>query len=91
MRSESSLRYIVSLSYTKKVGSLTQLGQVEFIVSLSLLFMPTLSVYPVSVTVGGQGSAVIDWKKISTLVNVLQKIITNFKYIYIYVAVQGRN
>ena len=25
--------------------------------------MPTLSVYPVSVTVGGRGSAILDWQK----------------------------
>ena len=47
--------------------------------------MPTLSVYVVSVTVGGRGSAIIDWKKyIYTLAKVLQKIITNFKNTYMW-------
>ena len=40
--------------------------------------MPTLSVYAVSVTVGGRGSAIFDWQNKSTLANVLQKIITKY-------------
>ena len=44
--------------------------------------MPTLSVYAVSVAVGGWGSAIIIDKNISTLANVL-KIITNFNNIYV--------
>ena len=44
--------------------------------------MPTLSVYAVSVTAGGRGSAIIDWQKyISTPANV-RKVFTNFKNIY---------
>ena len=41
--------------------------------------MPTLSVYAVSVTIGGRGSAIFDWQNKSTLANVLQKIITKYK------------
>ena len=37
--------------------------------------MPTLSAYGVSVTVGGQSSAIIDWQK---YINVLQKLITKY-------------
>ena len=47
--------------------------------------MPTLSAYAVSVTVGGQGSAIIDWKNISTLANVLWIIITNFKILKVHI------
>ena len=45
-----------SQSITHKEGrELIHLGHV-------LLFMPTLSACAVSVTVGGRGSAIIDWK-----------------------------
>ena len=70
-----------SQSITHKEGrEFDTLGQVK----LSLLFMPTLSVYAVFVTVG---------RNMSTLANVLQKNI----YMYvtaltaIYVAALGRN
>ena len=49
--------------------------------------MATLSACAVSVTVGGRGSAIVDWKQyiyIYTLAKVLQKIITNFKDTYMW-------
>ena len=34
-----------------------------------------------SLSVGGRGSAIIDWKNVSTLANALQKIVTTYYHV----------
>ena len=61
---------IVSLSHTKKVGSLIHLGQVKLIVSVSLSSIPTLTVNVGLVSMSplvGRVLATIEWQNMTTL------------------------